>query len=93
MLPKKPVFTKKDGLFNNGCVPAEIGMMDEQLAELIGKGQFLEYIKMVKKYRSNAFAAIHETMEALHEIGAVDKQTMREFDESCLIPAQIIIPR
>lgn len=30
---------------------------------------------MAKKYRSEAFAAIHETMEALHDIGAVDKQT------------------
>ena len=30
---------------------------------------------MAKKYRSEAMAAIHETMEALHEGGAVDKQT------------------
>jgi putative transcriptional regulator len=42
---------------------------------------------MAKKYRSEAYAAIHETMEALHEIGAIDKQTMREFDETCLMPA------
>ena len=28
------------------------------------------------------FAAIHETMDALHEVGAIDKQTMREFDEA-----------
>lgn len=41
---------------------------------------------MAKKYRSDAFAAIHETMEALHEVGAVDKQTMREFDDACLTP-------
>jgi putative transcriptional regulator len=41
---------------------------------------------MVKKYRSKACAAIHETMEALHEVGAIDKQTLREFDESCLTP-------
>ncbi|ECD5543946.1 transcriptional regulator, partial [Salmonella enterica subsp. enterica serovar Kokomlemle] len=26
---------------------------------------------MSKKYRNEAYAAIHETMEALHEIGAV----------------------
>jgi len=32
---------------------------------------------MPKKYRSDAFAAIHETMEALHDVGAVNKQTMR----------------
>jgi putative transcriptional regulator len=41
---------------------------------------------MTKKYRSEAFAAIHETAEALHEIGAIDKKTMREFDEACLTP-------
>lgn len=39
-----------------------------------------------KKYRSDAMASIHETMEALHNIGAVDKQTMRRFDEACLTP-------
>jgi putative transcriptional regulator len=27
-------------------------------------------------------------MEALHEIGAINKQTMREFDEACLTPVQ-----
>jgi len=42
---------------------------------------------MAKKYRSEAYAAIHETMEALHEVGAIDKQTMREFDETGLTPA------
>ena len=41
---------------------------------------------MTKKYRSEASAAIHETMEALHSIGAIDRQTMREFDEACLTP-------
>ena len=39
---------------------------------------------MTKKYRGDAFAAIHETMEALHGVGAIDRQTMREFDEACL---------
>ena len=47
---------------------------------------------MVKRYRSDAFAAIHETMEGLHEIGAIDKQTMREFDEACLTPVQTFAP-
>ena len=39
---------------------------------------------MSKKYRSDAMAAIHETMEALHKVGAIDKQTMRRFDDACL---------
>lgn len=47
---------------------------------------------MPKKYRSDAFAAIHETMEALHEVGAVDKQTMREFDDACLTPIEPMAP-
>jgi len=47
---------------------------------------------MTKKYRGNAFAAIHETMEALHEVGAIDKQTMREFDDACLTPVQPLSP-
>lgn len=41
-----------------------------------------------KKYRSDAMAAIHETMDALHKVGAVDKQTMRRFDEACLTPVE-----
>ncbi|WP_404297243.1 helix-turn-helix domain-containing protein [Halomonas sp.] len=47
---------------------------------------------MAKKYRSDAMAAIHETMEALHEVGAVDKQTMHDFDEACLTPLESIPP-
>jgi len=41
---------------------------------------------MRKTYRSEALAAIHETMEALHDVGAIDRQTMREFDATCLTP-------
>jgi hypothetical protein len=33
-------------------------------------------------------AAVHETMEALHKVGAIDKQTMRRFDDACLTPVQ-----
>ena len=47
---------------------------------------------MPKKYRSDALAAIQETMEALHEVGAVDRQTMREFDETCLTPIEVMLP-
>ena len=47
---------------------------------------------MTKKYRTDALASIHETMEALHEVDAIDKQTMREFDEACLTPVQALAP-
>ena len=47
---------------------------------------------MTNQYRSDALASIHETMEALHEVGAVDKRTMREFDETCLTPVEPLSP-
>lgn len=47
---------------------------------------------MPKKYRSDAFATIHETMEVLHDVGAVNKQTMREFDENCLTTVHTLSP-
>jgi putative transcriptional regulator len=39
---------------------------------------------MKKNYRSKIAAAVHETMADMHEIGLVDKKTMREFDARCL---------
>jgi putative transcriptional regulator len=36
---------------------------------------------MTKRYRSEAFAAIHETMDALHE-----------FDETCLTTVRVLTP-
>lgn len=41
-----------------------------------------------KTYRSELAAAIHETATALYDAGGIDKQTLREFDESCLTPIQ-----
>lgn len=40
------------------------------------------------KYKSEIFAAIHETMEGLHNAGVIDKTTMRHFDKSCLTPIE-----
>jgi putative transcriptional regulator len=47
---------------------------------------------MVKTYRTEALAAVHEMMEGFHQSGAVDKQTMRQFDEACLTPAEALSP-
>lgn len=47
---------------------------------------------MSKNYRSDALASVHEMMESLHDIGAITKQTMREFDETCLQPAPVMSP-
>ena len=35
---------------------------------------------MPRTYKSEALAAVHEMIEGLHEGGAVDKRTLREFD-------------
>ena len=48
---------------------------------------------MAKKYKSKISAAVHESISDLHEIGLVDKRTMREFDERCLTRAQPLSPR
>ena len=47
---------------------------------------------MTKKHRSEAYAAIHETMEALQEVGAITKRATREFDETCLTSALPMAP-
>ena len=48
---------------------------------------------MTKKiYKSEVFAAVHQMMEDLHEVGAIDKQTMREFDKDCLVAAPVLKP-
>jgi putative transcriptional regulator len=47
---------------------------------------------MTKIYRSEAMAAIHESMESLYKVGAIDKQTMHRFDEACLTPVRPLTP-
>ena len=39
-------------------------------------------------YKSDVKAAIHEIASGLHDVGMIDKQTMRHFDESCLTPVR-----
>ncbi len=48
---------------------------------------------MTKKYRSEPLAAVHETMEALHKVGGIDKQTMRRFDDARLRPVNPLTPK
>jgi putative transcriptional regulator len=43
---------------------------------------------MRKKYRSDSLAAVHETALGLHEAGAINKQTMKDFDQICLTPIE-----
>ncbi|MBC7380519.1 MAG: DNA-binding transcriptional regulator [Burkholderiaceae bacterium] len=39
-----------------------------------------------KAFKSDLSASIHESASALLRVGAIDKETMRQFDESCLAP-------
>lgn len=39
---------------------------------------------MTKTYKSKILASVHEAMADAHEVGLVDKKTMREFDDACL---------
>lgn len=45
-----------------------------------------------KQYKSDAFAAIHETARALKDINAIDKKTMANFDASCLSEVTVMKP-
>ena len=45
-----------------------------------------------KKYKSDAFEAIHQSAAALHKIGVIGKETMREFDSSCLTQIHLFSP-
>jgi putative transcriptional regulator len=47
---------------------------------------------MNKQYRSDALAAVHETALGLKDTGALDKHTMRAFDEICLTPVESLTP-
>jgi putative transcriptional regulator len=43
-----------------------------------------------RKFKSDAFEAIHSSVSAMFKVGAIDKATMRRFDASCLaVPAQL----
>jgi putative transcriptional regulator len=43
-----------------------------------------------RKFKSDAFEAIHGSAMALRKVGAIDKATMRDFDGRCLeVPARI----
>lgn len=39
---------------------------------------------MTKTYKSKILASVHEAMDDAHDVGVIDKTTMREFDAACL---------
>lgn len=43
-------------------------------------------------YRSEIAGSVHEMVEGFQRAGLVAKQTMRQFDASCLAPAEALAP-
>lgn len=41
-------------------------------------------MRKTRKYKSEAFEAIHSAVAGMYRAGTIDKATMREFDEACL---------
>jgi len=42
--------------------------------------------KSSRRYKSMVFEALHRSASALHDVGALDPQTMRNFDIACIEP-------
>jgi putative transcriptional regulator len=45
-----------------------------------------------QKFKSDAFEAIHSSASAMYKAKAIDKTTMRRFDESCLAVPPVLKP-
>ncbi len=46
----------------------------------------------MRKKRSKILDAVHATARGLHAADAIDRQTMREFDQRCLKPVPPLRP-
>jgi putative transcriptional regulator len=46
-----------------------------------------------RKYKSDAYEAIHSSVAGMYRAGTIDKATMREFDEACLSVPTALEPR
>ena len=45
-----------------------------------------------RKFKSDAFEAIHSAVEGMYAAGTIDKETMRTFDETCLAVPVVLKP-
>ncbi len=45
-----------------------------------------------RKFKSDAFEAIHSAVEDMYSAGTIDKETMKTFDETCLSIPQELTP-
>ncbi|MGC4397709.1 helix-turn-helix domain-containing protein [Hydrogenophaga sp. T2] len=46
----------------------------------------------MRKTKSPILEAVHETAKGLHKAGAMDRMTLREFDQLCLTPVAPLRP-
>lgn len=64
------------------------------IATRIEQNEWVEICHEKKSdFRSTAFEAIHSAAEGLHQVGAISQETMRSFDESCLVPLEELQPK
>ena len=46
-----------------------------------------------RKFKTDAFEAIHASAQALFDVGAINKTTMRDFDRTCVsTPHALLLP-
>ncbi len=45
-----------------------------------------------RKFKSDAFAAVHSAAAGMYRAGTIDKATMRDFDETCLADTPPLAP-
>lgn len=45
-----------------------------------------------RKFKSDAFEAIHSAVEGMYAAGTIDKETMKTFDETCLSAPAALSP-
>lgn len=48
---------------------------------------------MPKKFKSDVMHSVHSAVKDMHDIGLVDKTTMREFDRMCLTKTETLKPK
>jgi putative transcriptional regulator len=46
----------------------------------------------MKKYKSKALCALHESMRDLHKAGGISEERMREYDKACLVNHAAPVP-
>jgi putative transcriptional regulator len=50
-------------------------------------------MKTKSKYKSKAFEAVHSAVEGMYRSKTIDKATMRDFDETCLVVPTELAPK